>query len=75
MQIVAENIKRIVRLKGFKQKSVAERAGFNEKVFSDMLNGRKCIKAEHIPLIAVALGVTPNDLFSVNPKSPKIPPS
>ena len=61
--ILANNIKRMMRDRGLKQRFIAERAGFEENTFSNMLNGRKIIRAEYIPLIANALGVTANDLF------------
>lgn len=66
---LAMNIKNIITQSGCKQFIIAERAGFNQYEFSNMLNGRKIIKAEDIPRIAKALGVTPNDLF--NPKTSK----
>lgn len=64
MQVIATNIRQIIKKKGYKQKTIAERAGFSENEFSAMLNGRKSIKAEYVPLIAVSLGVTPNELFA-----------
>lgn len=63
MTNVADNIKAIISAKGFKQKIVAERANIPEKKFCDMLNGRATIKACHVPAIAVALEVTPNELL------------
>lgn len=60
---IAHEIKMTIREKGMLQKAVAKRAGFSEQQFSDMLNGRKLILACHVPAIASALGVTPNDLF------------
>jgi transcriptional regulator with XRE-family HTH domain len=60
---ITENIREIIRKSGLKQCVVAERSGFNEKEFSNILNGRKQLRAEHIPQIANALGVTPNDIF------------
>lgn len=62
-EILVLNIRRIINYKGFKQNAVANRAGFNQKEFSNMLNGRKLIKAEYIPCISKALEVEPNDLF------------
>ena len=56
-------INTLIAQKGLMQKAVALKAGFSEQQFSDMLNGRKVIRAEYIPLIAKALEVTPNDLF------------
>lgn len=62
-EIVATNIKKVIEEKGAKQKTIACASGFNEKEFSNMLNGRKIIKADDVLPIAVALGVTPNDLL------------
>lgn len=62
-QILAHNIKTIIRNRGIKQRFVADSAGFDENTFSNMLNGRKLIRAEYIPVIAHVLGVTANDLF------------
>ncbi len=64
---VATTIKRIIKSKGLKQKSVAERAGIPEKKFSDMLTGRAMIQACYIPAIANALEVTPNEIFEIAP--------
>lgn len=60
---MTENIKNLIMESGMKQKAVAERAGFTEQMMSDMLQGRKVIKAEFVPAICQALGVTPNRLF------------
>lgn len=59
---IAKNIKAIIKNQRYLQGAIAERAGFSQKQFSDMLNGRKLILAEHIPRIANALNVTPNEL-------------
>lgn len=58
-----ESLKSLIAESGMKQKVVAERAGFTEQMMSDMLQGRKVIKAEFVPAICQALGVTPNRLF------------
>lgn len=68
MTNVAENIKAIISAKGIKQKVVAERAEISEKKLCDMLNGRATIKACHIPAIAIALEVTPNELLGFTNK-------
>jgi transcriptional regulator with XRE-family HTH domain len=60
---VIEAVKKVIHDKGMKQCVVAERAGFSESEFSNMLNGRKLLRIEHIPRIANALGIEPNDLF------------
>lgn len=60
---VCKNIKRIIREKGLKQKSVAVKAGFTAQQFSNLLNGRKICSAYDILKISNALEVLPNDLF------------
>lgn len=62
--ILANNIRKIIQDRGLKQCFVAERAGFDEAAFSNMINGRKIIRAEYVPIIANVLGVTANDLFA-----------
>lgn len=68
--VIVINVKRYLNMKGLKQKIVAEKAGFGEREFSNMLNGRKVIKAEDIIPIANALGVEPNDICKT-PDQPK----
>ena len=60
---IATGIKCIMASKGIYQKTVAERSGFSNQQFSDMLNGRKIIRAEYLPRIANALDVDVNELF------------
>lgn len=60
---VAKNISRIVDNQGLKQRAVAKRANLTTQEMNDMINGRRIIKPRDIPLIAAALGVTPNELF------------
>jgi len=68
--VIANNVKRIMAAKGLKQGATGERAGYNPKAFNNMLNGRKLISDMDILPICMALGVTPNDLFTTDdPKS------
>lgn len=60
---VVDNIKRIIREKGFRQKYIAQRAGFSELKFSDILNGRRVLRAEYLLPIASALDVEIGELF------------
>ncbi|MBO5484311.1 MAG: hypothetical protein J5979_03755 [Lachnospiraceae bacterium] len=46
---VVSAVKQILTEKGMKQCVVAERAGFSEQEFSNMLNGRKLLRVEYIP--------------------------
>lgn len=61
--IVAPNIKWIIRDRCLKQSAVAKKAGYSEQQFSSMMNGRKVIKDIDILRIATALGVDANELF------------
>lgn len=66
MEDIEANIQKIISEKGLLKKHVAELAGFDQKTFSNMLHGRGTLKAQYVPSIAKALGVTPNDLFGLN---------
>lgn len=61
--VVSENIKRIIKSECLKQGAIAEKAGYDGKVFSNMLNGRKIITDVDVLRISKALDVTPNELF------------
>lgn len=58
-----DGISKIIQEKGFKQVYVAKQAGFTSQGLSDMLNGRKLIKACDIVLIAKVLGVKMDDIY------------
>lgn len=65
-QAIVANIQNAIKAKGLKQKAVAEKAGLNQKQFSNMLHGRKTMKAVDMAAIARALCVTPNEIFGFN---------
>lgn len=60
---VSDRIYKIIDEKGLKQYRVAQAASIPPKAFNEMLRGRRLIKAEEIPRICEALGVTPNDIL------------
>lgn len=60
---IIANIKDIIVSKGLKQSFVAKQAGFNSQSFSDILNGRKLLRVEHLPELADALEVEIEDFF------------
>lgn len=60
---LANIIRAIIKRKGLIQRAVAECAGFSEQQFSDMLYGRKVIRAEFVPGVAKALGVKVAELY------------
>lgn len=61
---VPDNIVRIIKERGMKQCAVAERAGFSQQQFSDMLKGRRIIKPCDVMVIASVLEVDISDLFA-----------
>ena len=68
--VVANRVREIIKEKGLKQTALAEKAGFTIQEFSDMLNGRRLMRAVDIASIINALkdvGVDANYLFMVNP--------
>lgn len=60
---LARGIQRCIQQKDLLKKQVACEAGFSEQMFSDMLNGRKIIRAEYMPRIARAIGVEISDIY------------
>ena len=62
---LSKKLKIIIAQKGLKNLYVAESAGYTPQELSDMLNGRRLIKACDIPRIAKALGVEINYLFGI----------
>lgn len=67
--VVANRVREIIKDKGLKQTALAKKAGFSPQEFSDMLNGRRLMRAVDIASIINALsdvGVDANYLFMVN---------
>lgn len=62
-EIVAPNVKRILRQKCLQQAGIAKKAGYTPHQFSSMMNGRKMIKDVDVVNIAAALQVDANELF------------
>jgi len=63
MNTVATNLERIIAEKGYKKKVVAQRAGITAQNLSDMLKGRKIIRADMIPAFCMAMQVEPNEFY------------
>lgn len=63
---IATIISQIIENKGLKKCKVAQKADITPQILSEMLNGRRIIKACDIPKIAKALGVNPNELYGLN---------
>lgn len=60
---VAKGIERIIKDKGFIMSAIAQKSGFSAQQFSDMLNGRKIIRADYVTPIAKAMGVSVQEIF------------
>ena len=63
---VRENLRRIIESRGMKKKTIAQRAGYTGQQLSDILHGRKSLRAEDIAALCTAMDVTPNELFGVD---------
>lgn len=66
---ISSGVRVIIAMKGLKKIYVAEKAGFTAQELSDMLNGRKLIKACDIPKLARALGVKENEIYEAGKKN------
>lgn len=62
---VINNIKNIISKKGMKQGFVAQKSGFTQNEFSNLMNERKLLRVEYLPPIAEALDVDINDLYKI----------
>ena len=60
---VAVGIKNIIQEKGYRQSAIAEKAGFPAQQFNDMLHNRKVIRADYLPYMSRALGVTVQEIY------------
>ena len=61
---IARAIRQEMLKRDLTQNKIAEQAGFTKQQFSDMLNGRKVIRAEYMQPIADALGVSVGELYA-----------
>lgn len=68
MSIIQKNIVRIIEEKGLVKKGVAKRAGMTQQALSDIIAGRKVIRADMVPPIAKALNVGIAELFEDDEK-------
>lgn len=66
--IIAENVKQILKARGLKQGAVGKLAGYDIKVFNNMLNSRKVITDIDVLKISKVLEVSPNVLFGIEDK-------
>ena len=69
MSTVQKNVIRIIEEKGLLKKGVAKRAGMTQQALSDVISGRKVIRADMVPILANALGVGVMELFREDQES------
>ena len=62
---VSDMIYKVINEKCLKQSAVAV---YDPKIFNAMLRGRKRMTSDDVVPICKALGVTPNELFGIDPK-------
>lgn len=58
-----QNIKNIIEQRGYKKKVIAEKMGYKENQFSDLLNGRRIVRLDDIIKLCDLLEVQPNELI------------
>ncbi|KAB2952007.1 helix-turn-helix transcriptional regulator [Heliorestis acidaminivorans] len=63
---IASRVRDIRINKGIKQADIAEKMGLRHATYNRLETGARRLRAEHIPLIAEALGVTMAQLFGEN---------
>lgn len=63
--VIAVNVKKIIKQKCLQQGAIGEKAGYNNKTFSNMLNGRKIVTDADVMKIANVLEVEPNELYGI----------
>lgn len=63
MTLVQGNLVRVIDEKGLVKKGVARRAGISAQMLSDIIAGRKVIRADMVPALAAACDVPIPELF------------
>ena len=63
MTLVQGNLIRVIEEKELLKKGVAKRAGISAQMLSDIIAGRKVIRADMVPALASALDVPIPELF------------
>ena len=63
MTLVQGNLVRVIEETGLVKKGVAKRAGISAQMLSDIIAGRRVIRADMIPALAAAVDVPIPELF------------
>lgn len=64
----SNGLKKILLEKGIKNVFLAEKAGLSQQELSDVLNGRRLVKAYEIFIISEILGEKVDDIFKMGKK-------
>lgn len=62
---VCDRLNAYMKAKGLKQKTIAEKAGFTENQFSQIINDKRSISADELEIICNAIGTTPNEIYKI----------
>lgn len=65
---VGANIQKQLDLKGFTQQSLADELGISKQVMNKIIKGYKAINVKELAKIASVVGITTDELLSVNYK-------
>ena len=71
MSTVQKNVIRIIDEKGLLKKGVAKRAGMTPQALTDVIAGRRVIRADMVPALANALDVGVMELFKEDAADPE----
>lgn len=61
---VQEVLKGFIKEKGIKHKFIADRLGFNDNAFSQIINGKRRLTADDLIDILLIIGVDPNEFVN-----------
>ena len=64
-EIAIKNIRAEINKRGIKQKTIAERCGMNDTLFSSLMQGRKKLTIDILVDICYALDVSSDELLSL----------
>ncbi len=64
MASIGENIKKLRKMRGFSQETLADMAGINRKAIHFYETGKRQVPSQYLSRIAAVLDVTVDELFS-----------
>lgn len=67
MRDARDGITEEIKSRGFKQSTIAVKAGLTEQQLSDIVNKRRKLEANEMFALCKAMGITPDILFNAAP--------